>query len=144
MTHRHTQTAMQPYTVLPSHTSHRQSSIHNGTQSLAHVHCHTATYKSPIPHHYCATHSVTSPHPLSHPVTTGGSHTKKSLRQSYACTHSDPYRRTLSHTTTPWTVNLRRSNRSHGHTVIGGHPGTATAPSLPLPHLGHPHSRDWV
>lgn len=73
-----------------------------------------------------------------------GAGTQRSRSDSRTLALSDPYRRTLSHTATPWTVNLRRRPRSHGHTVTGGHSGTATALSLPLPHLGHPLPRVWV
>lgn len=50
--------------------------------------------------HTTMPHTITCPHPLSHPVTTGDSHTKKSLRQSNARTQNDSHRRTLPHSAT--------------------------------------------
>lgn len=97
---------------------------------------HSPTYTVTSPHtshpftRYEATHPVTCPHRLSHPVTAGDSHTKKLLRQSNALTHSHSHGRTLSWHSHPCTVDLRHTHRlvvTQPHTVT---PSPRAAPAL--------------
>lgn len=92
---------------------------------------HSPTYTVTLPHtshpftQYDATHSVTCPHRLSHPVTAGDSHTKKLLRQSHAHTHTRAHTVTHSH---PCTVNLRHTSRP---TVTQPHTVTSSLRAVP-------------
>lgn len=100
---------------------------------------HSPTYTVTSPHtshpftQYDASHSVTCPPRLSHPVAAGDSHTKKLLRQSHAHTHHHSHGRTLSRTHShPCTVNLRHTNRlavTQPHAVT---PSLRAAPALTL------------
>lgn len=105
---------------------------------------HSPTYTVTSPHtshpftQYEATHPVTCPHRLSHPVTAGDSHTKKLLRQSNDPTHSHSHGCTLSRTA-PMHGGPETHSSPGRHTATCGH---AQPPRRPSPHPpGHQLAR---